>query len=304
MIGLETGKPPAMDDVVRQASVAEYVALMKPGLTAMSVCTAAGGAYLGADGHPAAMLLVNLVLGTFLVGAGAGALNQVIERRTDALMKRTEQRPIPSGVLSPLQGMLMGLMCAVGGVSYLFLTTTALAGMLSLVVLAVYLGMYTPLKRVTHLSTAVGGIPGALPPVIGWVAVGRGFSLEAYLLFLFLFMWQMPHFLSLAWVYRRDYARGGYRLLPQYDASGGVTGRLTVMYSAGLTPVALSLSLVGLMGWIFFGGALIAGVLFFAVSYKFARDITNENARRVFITSLIYLSTILVLMLIDRAFLG
>ena len=304
MIEVETGRTPAVDVAVREASVAEYVALMKPGLTTMSVCTAAGGAYLGADGHPAAMLLVNLVLGTFFVGAGAGALNQVIERRTDALMKRTEQRPIPSGVLTPLQGLVMGMLCAIGGVAYLFLTTTALAGMLALVVLVVYLAMYTPLKRVTHLSTAVGGIPGALPPVIGWVAAGRGFSLEAYLLFLFLFMWQMPHFLSLAWMYRRDYARGGYRLLPEYDASGGVTGRLTVMYAAALTPAALSLSLVGLMGWIFFGGALLAGVLFFAVAYRFARDITNDNARRVFVASLIYLSVILALMLIDRVVLG
>jgi len=300
MIRAETGKARAVNAVVREASAAEYFALMKPGLTTMSVCTAAGGAYLGAGGHPAALLLVNLILGTFLVGAGAGALNQWIEWRTDALMKRTEQRPIPSGVLTPLRGFVAGMLCAAGGVVWLFRTTTPLAGILALVTLAVYLALYTPLKRVTHLSTAVGGIPGALPPVIGWVAVGRGFSLEAYLLFLFLFMWQMPHFLSLAWMYRHDYARGGYRLLPEFDASGGVTGRLTLLYCAALTPVALSLSLAGLMGWIFFGGALIAGGTFVAVAYRFAREITNHNARRVFVTSLIYLSVILALMLIDR----
>jgi heme o synthase len=304
MMEVGTGKTSASDHLVREASVAEYAALMKPGLTTMSVCTAAGGAYLGADGHPAALLLAHLVLGTFLVGAGAGALNQWIERRTDALMKRTEQRPIPSGVLTPLQGFVTGMLCAAGGVSYLFLTTTALAGILALVTLVVYLALYTPLKRVTHLSTAVGGIPGALPPVIGWVAVGRGLSLEAYLLFLFLFMWQMPHFLSLAWMYRRDYSRGGYRLLPSFDASGGVTGRLTVLYSAALTPVAVSLAFVGLMGWIFLVGALIAGGAFFVMAYRFAREISNENARRVFITSLIYLTVILALMLMDRVLLG
>jgi protoheme IX farnesyltransferase len=300
MMSPEGRKSPAIDGVARDASVAEYVALMKPGLTTMSVCTAAGGAYLGADGHPPATLILNLVLGTFLVGAGAAALNQLIERRSDALMKRKEQRPIPSGALTPLQGLVMGLLCAGGGIAYLFLTTTALAGTLALVTVLVYLLLYTPLKRVTHLSTAIGGIPGALPPVIGWVAVGRGFSLEAYLLFLFLFMWQMPHFLSLAWMYRRDYSRGGYRLLPEFDASGGVTGRLTLLYCAALTPVAISLALVGLMGWIFLGGALIAGGLFLAVAYRFAAAVTNENARRVFLASLVYLSVILALMLIDR----
>jgi len=301
---MESGKTRIVNAVVREASAAEYLALMKPGLTTMSVCTAAGGAYLGAGGHPSAMVLLSLILGTFLVGAGAGALNQWIERRTDALMKRTEQRPIPSGVLTPIQGFVAGMLCAASGIICLFLTTTPLAGMLALVTLFVYLALYTPLKRVTHLSTAIGGIPGALPPVIGWVAVGRVFSLEGYLLFLFLFMWQMPHFLSLAWMYRHDYARGGYRLLPQFDASGGVTGRLTLLYCAALTPVALSLSLAGLMGWIFFAGAVIAGGAFVAVAYRFAREISNDNARRVFVMSLIYLSVILALMLIDRVVLG
>jgi len=300
MSGEETGKTPAVRTGTRGATVADYLALTKPGLTTMSVCTAAGGAYLAAGGHPAPLLLLNLVAGTFLVGAGAGALNQWIERRTDGLMKRTERRPLPSGKISPLEGLVLGLLCGVGGVAYLALTTTMFAAILAAITLFVYLALYTPLKRVTHLSTAVGGIPGALPPLIGWVATGRGFSLEAYLLFLFLFLWQMPHFLSLAWIYRRDYAAGGYRFLPEYDATGTVTGRLILLYSAALIPVTLSFVLVGLMGWVFLIGGLLAGGWFFTVGMKFAREITNANARKSFLASLLYLSVILALMLMDR----
>ncbi len=301
---LETGKVPAVGAGVRGATAADYLALTKPGLTTMSVCTAAGGAYLASGGHPAPLLLLNLVAGTFLVGAGAGALNQWIERRTDGLMKRTERRPLPSGKISPLEGCVLGLSCAVGGVVYLAAATTASAAILAAVTLFVYLALYTPLKQVTHLSTAVGGIPGALPPLIGWMATGRGFTLEAYLLFLFLFLWQMPHFLSLAWIYRRDYAAGGYRLLPEYDATGAVTGRLVLLYSASLIPVTLSLALVGLMGWIFLAGGLLAGAWFFTVGVRFAREITNANARKLFLASLLYLSVILALMLLDRMLSG
>ena len=289
---------------LHQATAADYLTLAKPGLTIMSVATAIGGAYLGGMGNPSPVLLVNLVIGTLLVGAGASALNQWIERRTDALMKRTEERPLPSGKVSPTCGFALGALSGIGGSAYLYHAATPLAGILASVVLVVYLAMYTPLKRVTHLATAVGGIPGALPPVIGWVSVGRELSIEAYLLFLFLFIWQMPHFLSLAWMYRRDYERGGYHLLPHYDASGGVTGRLVLLYTAALTPVTASLWAAGLMGWVFLVGSFLAGILFLRVAYRFCRDVTNDRARRVFVGSLVYLSIVLLLMLADRVFLG
>lgn len=300
----ETGNLPAAPEASRAASAGDYLALTKPGLMTMSVCTAAGGAYLGSGGHPPPLTALHLIIGTMLVGAGAGALNQWIERDTDALMNRTAHRPLPSGVISPSLGLTIGLCCALAGVGYLFLATTPAAGILAIVTLCVYLLLYTPLKKVTHLSTAVGGIPGALPPVIGWAAVGRGFSLEAYLLFLFLFLWQMPHFLALAWMYRSDYARGGFRFLPQFDVSGRVTGRLMMLYTTALFPVTLSLVLVGLMGWVFLAGAAIAGVGFFVIASRFVREISDERARDIFLASLAYLSVLLCLMLIDRLALG
>jgi heme o synthase len=268
------------------------------------VSTSAGGAYLASNGHPSPLLILHLVTGTLLVGAGAGALNQWIERRFDALMKRTSQRPIPSGEVQPLAALFFGLVCAVGGTGYLYVLTTHPAGILSAVVLLVYLLIYTPLKRITHLSTAIGGIPGALPPLIGWVATGRGLGLDAYLLFLLLFLWQMPHFLALAWMYRHDYERAGYRMLPSYDVSGGVTGRLVVLYAATLVPVSVAFSIVGLMGWVFLAGSVVAGGYFLVVAAGFARNLSNSNARRLFFSSLIYLSAILMLMLVDRVVLG
>jgi heme o synthase len=287
-----------------RAAAADYLALTKPGLTALSAATALGGAYLGAGRAPSPFLLLNLAIGTLLVGAGAGALNQWRERDADALMKRTEQRPIPSGRLSPLRAALIGTACAIGGILQLYYTTTPLAGLLAAVILVTYIGLYTPMKRVSHLATAVGGIPGALPPVIGWVSAGRGFTLEAYLLFLFLFIWQMPHFLALAWMYRRDYERGGYRLLPHYDATGGITARLILLYTAALMPAGVALSAIGMMGWVFLLGSVVTGGLFFAAAFRFWRSITNDNARRVFFGSLVYLSVILFLMLADRVALG
>jgi heme o synthase len=285
-------------------TIAGYLALTKPGLTVLSVCTSAGGAYLASNGHPSPLLLLNLVVGTLLVGAGAGTLNQWIEWRFDALMKRTSQRPIPSGEIHPLNALIFGLLCAVGGTGYLYALTTQPAGILAGVVLSVYLFAYTPLKRLTHLSTAIGGIPGALPPLIGWVSTGRGLGLEAYLLFLLLFLWQMPHFLALAWMYRLDYERAGYRMLPSYDPAGGVTGRLVVLYASTLVPVAVAFSIVGIMGWVFLAGSILAGGYFLGAAVGFARSLTNNNARRLFFSSLIYLSAILLLMLVDRVVLG
>jgi heme o synthase len=284
----------------RGGVIAGFFTLTKPGLTTLSVSTAVGGAYLAADGHPSLLLILNLIAGTLLVGAGAAALNQLIERRTDALMKRTERRPIPSGEIGEIPALLFGLACSLGGSAILHFLTTPAAGFLAVVTLVVYLGVYTPLKRVTHLSTAIGGIPGALPPLIGWASMGRGFGIEAYILFLFLFFWQMPHFLALAWMYRHDYERGGYRLLPLFDHSGGITGRLVVLYSAALIPVTVALSITGLMGWVFFVGALAAGGWLLAVALRFSREVSNENARHLFFASLGYLSVMLALMLVDR----
>jgi protoheme IX farnesyltransferase len=276
------------------------LALTKPGLTAMSVCTAAGGAYLAGGNDPSYVRIIFVVAGTFLVGGGAVALNQFLERTYDARMKRTEHRPLPAGHVSPPVALLLGIGMVLAGVIVLAATTNGLAALLAMLTAVTYAAVYTPLKRFSQFATAVGGVPGALPPVIGWVAVRGGITIEAYILFLLLYLWQMPHFLSLAWMYRDDYARGGYRLLPVFDHSGVTTGRLVVVYTAALIPASILLSAGGMMGSFFLYGGILAGVGLLVPSFRFLRDRSITSARRVFFASLLYLSVILILMVLDR----
>lgn len=276
------------------------LALTKPGLTAMSVCTAAGGAYLAGGGNPSYSRILFTVVGTFLVGGGSIALNQFFERAYDARMKRTERRPLPAGHVSPLTALLLGLGLVLAGVLELAATTNGLAAALAIITAVTYVAVYTPLKRFSHFATAVGGVSGALPPVIGWVAVRGTITIEAYILFLLLYLWQMPHFLSLAWMYREEYARAGYRLLPVFDHSGGTTSRLVVVYTAALIPASILLTASGMMGSVFLYGGILAGIGFLVQSTRFVRDRSAIAARRVFLASLLYLSVILILMLLDR----
>ena len=276
------------------------LALTKPGLTAMSVCTAAGGAYLAGGSDPSYSGILLIVVGTFLVGGGAVALNQFLERAYDARMKRTERRPLPAGHVSPLTALLLGLGLVLAGVLVLGATSNGLAAVLAIITVVTYVALYTPLKRFSHFATALGGVPGALPPVIGWVAVRGTITIEAYILFLLLYLWQIPHFLSLAWMYREDYARGGYRLLPVFDHSGATTSRLVVVYTAALIPASILLSASGMMGSLFLYGGILAGIGFLVPSTQFVRDRSAVAARRVFLASLLYLPVILILMVLDR----
>ena len=194
----------------------------------------------------------------------------------------------------------LGLGMVSAGVIVLAATTNGLAALLAIITAVIYVAVYTPPKRISHFATAVGGVPGALPPVIGWVAVRGAITIEAYILFLLLYLWQMPHFLSLAWMYREDYARGGYRLLPVFDHSGGTTSRLVVVYTAALIPASILLSASGMMGGLFLYGGILAGVAFLVPSVRFVRDRSAVSARRVFFASLLYLPVILILMVLDR----
>ena len=276
------------------------LALTKPGLTAMSVCTAAGGAYLAGGSDPSYSGILFIVVGTFLVGGGAVALNQFLERAYDARMKRTERRPLPAGHVSPLTALLLGLGLVLAGVLVLGATSNGLAAVLAIITVVTYVALYTPLKRFSHFATALGGVPGALPPVIGWVAVRGTITIEAYILFLLLYLWQIPHFLSLAWMYREDYARGGYRLLPVFDHSGVTTSRLVVVYTSALIPASILLTASGMMGSLFLYGGILAGIGFLVPSTQFVRDRSAVAARRVFLASLLYLPVILILMVLDR----
>jgi len=254
----------------------------------MSVGTAVAGALLAPEGWQHIDRIIAIVLGTILVGGGAVALNQYAEREFDALMNRTRRRPLPACLLRPGQGLLFGLLMALGGLLVLAALTTAVATSLAGITIAVYVLIYTPLKRRTHLATAVGGIPGALPPAIGWTAITGTISIEAYALFLVMFLWQMPHFLALGWIYRQDYSRGGYRLLTAVDPTGKVTSRIILVFLWALLPASVLPFFLGMTGVTFLLGAVLAWVLYVVPGYGFLQNSSEKQARVLFVSSLLY----------------
>jgi heme o synthase len=283
---------------IRSSSiVAEYVKLMKPELTLLSVLTAVGSSYLALHGSVQYFTLLHTFIGTTLVGGAAGALNQYIERQYDAMMKRTERRPLPAGHISPKAAVLFGNILAVSGISYLSLVANLTAGILAVLTLVSYLFIYTPLKRHTPFATVVGGIPGAIPPLIGWSVVRGSISMEAWSLFFILFFWQMPHFLSLAWMYRKDYDRAGYRMLTVLDCSGKITSRQILFYTLALLPASLLPTLVGLTGLYYTSGALVLTGSFLLAIVRFLPIHVHTNARKIFFLSLFYLPSLFLLLM-------
>jgi protoheme IX farnesyltransferase len=280
-------------------ALADLVDMTKPGITLMVALTTALG-FLLAGGAVVSWQLAATLLGTCLVAAGASVLNQFWERSTDALMRRTAGRPLPAGRLDPDVALLFGVALAIGGLLELALAVNALTGALGAVALAGYVFVYTPLKKVSSLSTVVGAIPGALPPMMGWCAVRGEVDLAAWALFGILFFWQMPHFLAIAWLCREDYARGGFPMLPVLDPGGTWTGRQSVLYGAALVPVSLLPSLLGLAGRLYFGGALALGLAYLGFCLGFARRRSNPGARRLMLASLLYLPAVLAVLLLDR----
>jgi protoheme IX farnesyltransferase len=284
--------------VRRSSSITDYAMLMKPELTLLSVLTAVGSAYLALNGSLHYYFLVHTFIGTTLVGSAAGVLNQYIERRYDALMKRTEHRPLPAGRIQPSEALFFGIILGVAGLSYLAIFTNWAAASLAVLTLVSYLAIYTPLKRKTPFATVVGGIPGALPPLIGWAVVRGSVSMEAWSLFFILFFWQMPHFLSLAWMYRNDYARAGYKLLTVLDPGCAVTSRQILVYSIALIPASLLPMLVGITGMFYFIGALMLSIGFLAIAIRLYFIRTNFIARKLFYASLLFLPALFFLMML------
>lgn len=278
----------------------DFIALTKPELTLLSVVTALGGAYLAGGHSLSSALLMHTFVGTLLVGGGAGALNQYIERDLDAQMRRTEHRPLPAGRIHHRKALLLGVLLSLAGVVELAFFTHMLAAFLALATLILYLFIYTPLKRVTPFATVIGGIPGAIPPLIGWAAVSGELPMGAWSLFFILFFWQMPHFLALGWMYRKDYARANYRLLTVLDPSGEASSRQILIYCVALIPAVFMPTLVGVLGVIYFVGALVLTLGFLWLAVRLFRERTNPNARRLFFASLIYLSVLVGLMILDR----
>lgn len=290
-----------------------FVELMKPELTSLSVFTTLCGFYLAHTGEwnwSGALLFLVTALGTLLVGGGAGALNEYIERDYDAEMKRTEKRPLPSARILPHEGLLFGVSISVAGVLMLTLLVNVLTGFLASLTLVTYLFFYTPMKRISPFSTLIGGIPGAIPPMMGWTAVRNEVTVEAWVLFAILFLWQLPHFYSLAWMYKKDYARAGYKMLTVFDDSGRMTSRQIIFNSLALIPISAIPTVIGMTQSLYFIGAVVCGFIFFAYGMRFmifslrsddaALVRTNISARKLFFASLWYLPVLLTLMAIDK----
>jgi protoheme IX farnesyltransferase len=290
------------DTMVAAASVRlrDLIGLTKTGITAMVAVSTAAGMLLARDGVSRPALWVHTLLGTALVAAAASALNQVVEREQDGLMRRTAQRPLPAGRLQPDVALLCAAILGTAGLVELALGANLLAAALAGATLVGYVGVYTPLKRVSSLSTIVGAVPGAVPPMIGWAAVRGTLDPGAWALFALLFFWQMPHFLSIAWLYRSDYARGGFPMLSVNDPDGLRTSRQALLYCAALVPVSLLPAAFGLVGGIYFFGALAAGAWFFASSAAFALDRSAATAKRLMLVSVFYLPVVLTALAADR----
>lgn len=286
--------------VLASKRAADYLALTKPRVVAMVLITAFVGFYLASSGGFAWLLLCHTLIGVALASGGTLALNQYLERDLDARMLRTKERPLPEGRLRPGEALGFGVAITATGLLYLTLLVNPLSGLVTAVSVGSYLFLYTPLKQKNPLCVIVGAVPGALPPVTGWVAASGTPHLEAWVLFAILFLWQIPHSLSIAVLYRDDYARANFQLLPVVDPEGSYTGRQIVIHSLALLAVGLLPTTLHLAGAIYFATALVLGSLMLTCGVMLARSYSVSAARRLLFASLIYLPTLLLVMAVDK----
>ncbi len=277
-----------------------YADLIKARLTLLVLLTTLVGFYVGFRGAMDYALLFHTMLGTALVASGAAALNQLLEREHDAKMRRTANRPLPSGRLQPVTVMLFGGVCSVVGLVYLALLVNLLTCVLGAVSLVSYLFIYTPLKRLTWLNTAVGAVPGGLPPLMGWAAARGELNGGGWALFAILAFWQLPHFFAIAWIYRDEYAKAGFQMLPNVDPDGRRTATQSVSHALGLLTVSLCPFLFRLAGVWYLAGAIILGTIFLWCAIRFSRELSLSRARQLFFASIIYLPLLLVLLVLDK----
>jgi heme o synthase len=276
-----------------------YLELTKPRITFLVVLTAAAGFCLGSKGSFNSARLALMSIGIALLASGISALNQYIERDLDGLMNRTRYRPLPSGKLTSSTAFVFGVLLSAAGLLFLTAFISVLAGGLGLLTLAAYLFGYTPLKTRSSLSTVVGAFPGAMPPLIGWAAARGTVGIEAWILFAILFLWQFPHFLAIAWMYKDDYARAGIKMLPVVEPDGRVTGQQILTYTLMLIPVSMLPTLVHLAGNIYMLGALLLGTVFLYFSARAAVVRSKWQARRLLQASVLYLPALFVLMVLN-----
>jgi len=279
---------------------ADYWTLTKPEVNFLVLVSTLVGFYLASSGPLDFSRLFHTLLGTLLVASGTGTLNQYLERQSDKLMRRTANRPLPAQRLSPAEALWFGLLLAALGGWELWAFTTPLASVLALLTLGSYLLFYTPLKKRTPLCTLVGAFPGAMPPLIGWAAARGSLSLTAWALYAMLFLWQFPHLLAIAWMYREDYARAGLQLLPRNDRDGRSTVRRILGYSLVLIPASLLPAFLGQAGKPYMGGALLLGLGLLHYGVRLATNRSNSLARQLVLASVVYLPLVFALLMVDK----
>jgi protoheme IX farnesyltransferase len=286
--------------VAEKSRTAVFADLVKARLTTLVLLTTLVGFYLGWRGAMDFALMFHLLAATALVASGAAALNQLLEREYDAKMRRTQDRPLPSGRLQPVTVMLFGGACATAGLIYLALAVNPLTSVIGAVTLVSYLFIYTPLKRVTWLNTNIGAVPGALPALMGWTAARGELSSEGLALFAIVAFWQIPHFMAIAWIYRDEYARAGFKMLPVVEPAGRRTGEQAVSHTLALLAISLSPFVFKLAGPVYLVGALALGAGYLWCAIQFLRQLTLARARRLFLASILYLPLLLALMVWDK----
>jgi protoheme IX farnesyltransferase len=278
-------------------AIRDYLELSKSRIVMMVLITAAAGYFFAAP-HIQWPLLINMLLGTGLVAAGTNALNQYVEREHDAKMRRTRLRPLPDGRITPNAALVFSVSISIIGTLYLGLTVNWLTAALGALTLMTYIFIYTPLKRVSTICTLIGAVPGAIPPLMGWTAATGTLGTGGWIVFAILFFWQLPHFMAISWMYRDDYARGGFAMLAVQDDDGRATARQAVLYSFALLTVSVLPPLFGLATFVYLAGAVVAGSALTVASFAFLADRTPRSARRLFMSSNIYLIVAMLLLVL------
>jgi protoheme IX farnesyltransferase len=290
----------AAPNVASTSALADYLALTKPRLNFLVVASSGAGYYLGSGNALDLVAMAQAVAGTALVAGGAAALNQVSERDTDALMRRTRLRPLPDGRVSAADARAFGIGLSACGLLLLAARANWLAAVLALCTLVVYLFVYTPMKRRTPVATLIGAVPGALPPVIGWAASHGAISRGGAALFAIVFLWQIPHFMAIAWLYRDDYGKAGFPMLAVIDPIGRRASREALLYSAALLPVSVLPTVIGLAGTVYFAVAVVLGAALLRLAARFAATRSDASARALFFGSITYLPLLWIAMIFDK----
>lgn len=282
------------------ARLADYLELTKPRISTMALISVALGYTLGSAHSWSLLPLVHALLGIGLVAVGCNSLNQLLEIKSDKLMPRTTGRPLPSGRLSVSEVLVFGILCALAGIFYLAMMVNLLTAFLSMLTLVLYVVVYTPLKRCTSFCTTIGAIPGAMPPILGWTAAGGTLNTASFSIFAIMFLWQFPHFLAIAWLYRHQYHQAGLKMLPAANPAPRMIGWMCVIYATLLIPVSLLPQYVSLAGSVYSAVALVLGIAYLIFSVRFLKNETRQTARQLIWCSLIYLPVLLITLTWDR----